>query len=46
MAPDLEVHVVACTMAKWNGGYWWKSREGEKLWFTEELKTFAEMGGL
>jgi len=42
IAPDLEVHTVAAADPYWNHGYWWKSREGRKMWLLETLKTFAD----
>jgi uncharacterized SAM-binding protein YcdF (DUF218 family) len=46
LAPDLEVHTVASVDRKWNSGYWWKSREGRKIWIMEAAKTVADFVGL
>jgi uncharacterized SAM-binding protein YcdF (DUF218 family) len=45
LAPDIEFHAVACRDRKWNQGYWWKTREGRKLWLLESVKTFADFLG-
>jgi uncharacterized SAM-binding protein YcdF (DUF218 family) len=45
-APDLEVHAVSSDDRHWAGGYWWKGREGRKLWLMEEMKTAADLLGL
>ncbi len=42
IAPDLEIHTVASADRYWNHGYWWKSREGRKLWLLESAKTIAD----
>jgi uncharacterized SAM-binding protein YcdF (DUF218 family) len=42
VAPDLEVRVIAAPSAVWNGGRWWASREGRKLWLMEVSKTIAD----
>jgi uncharacterized SAM-binding protein YcdF (DUF218 family) len=42
LAPDLDVHTVACIDSKWNKGYWWKTREGRKVWLLETAKTVAD----
>jgi uncharacterized SAM-binding protein YcdF (DUF218 family) len=42
-APDLEVHTVAAPDPYWNDGYWWKSREGCKLWLYETMKSVADL---
>lgn len=42
LAPDLEIHTVASADRYWNHGYWWKSREGRKMWLLESAKTVAD----
>ena len=42
VAPDLEVRVIAAPSSVWNGGRWWASREGRKLWLMEMSKTLAD----
>jgi uncharacterized SAM-binding protein YcdF (DUF218 family) len=44
-APDLEIHTVAAPDPYWDNGYWWKLREGRKLWFYETVKTVTEYFG-
>lgn len=46
LAPDLEVHMVASDDLRWNRGYWWKTREGRKVWLLEWAKTLADYIGL
>jgi uncharacterized SAM-binding protein YcdF (DUF218 family) len=46
LAPDLEIHTVASFDPKWNNGYWWKTREGRKVWFFESSKTIADYFGI
>ena len=46
LGPDLEVHAVAARDFKWNNGYWWKIREGRKVWLLETVKTLADFIGL
>jgi len=41
-APGIEVHPVAADDPFWNGGLWWKSREGRKRWLLEATKTVAD----
>ena len=41
-APELEMHVVGAPVPHWNDGYWWKEREGQKIWIEEEAKTVAD----
>jgi len=41
-APDLEFHIVGSSYPHWNEGYWWKEREGEKIWLEEAVKTVAD----
>lgn len=41
-APDLEANIVEAPNRYWDHGYWWKSREGRKLWFFEALKMLAD----
>jgi len=41
-APDMKVVVVAADTPYWDHGYWWKDREGQKIWFTEVEKTLAD----
>ena len=42
VAPDLDVRVVASPNPVWNGGRWWTSREGRKVWLMETCKTVAD----
>lgn len=46
LAPDMEIHTVASDDRRWNGGYWWKTREGRKAWLLEAVKTLADFIGL
>ena len=46
LAPDLEMHPVGSWDRFWDNGYWWKNREGRKIWFTEETKTIAGFLGI
>jgi uncharacterized SAM-binding protein YcdF (DUF218 family) len=46
IAPDLDIHSVASRDGKWNRGYWWKIREGRKLWLLEMTKTIADCFGI
>ena len=41
-APELEMHVVGARYPHWNDGYWWREREGQKIWIEEEAKTIAD----
>lgn len=43
---DLEEHTVSAPDPDWQGGHWWKSREGRKLWLTEAQKTVADYLGI
>jgi uncharacterized SAM-binding protein YcdF (DUF218 family) len=45
-APDLEFHIVGTDYPNWNHGYWWKQREGRKIWLQEETKTVADFFGI
>jgi uncharacterized SAM-binding protein YcdF (DUF218 family) len=45
LAPDLEIHTVASRDRKWNQGYWWRTREGRKLWLLETVKSVADSLG-
>jgi uncharacterized SAM-binding protein YcdF (DUF218 family) len=40
--PELEMHVVGARTPHWNDGYWWKEREGEKIWLEEMAKNIAD----
>lgn len=42
IGPDLEVHMISAPARYWNGGQWWKNREGRKIWLEETLKTVAD----
>ena len=42
IGPDLEVRVVASPNPVWNGGRWWVTRGGRKLWLTEATKAVAD----
>jgi uncharacterized SAM-binding protein YcdF (DUF218 family) len=46
LAPDLEFHPVAAPDPHWCGGRWWSSRECEKTWFMEAVKTVTEPFGI
>jgi len=46
LGPDLDVHTVAARDINWNNGYWWKLREGRKIWLLESVKTLADFIGL
>jgi uncharacterized SAM-binding protein YcdF (DUF218 family) len=43
---DLEEHTVVAPDPDWNGGEWWKNREGRKLWFYEMIKTVTDRFGI
>jgi uncharacterized SAM-binding protein YcdF (DUF218 family) len=45
-AAGMEVHVVEAATPGWSGGYWWKQREGQKIWLTEFEKTIADYLGI
>jgi len=45
-APDLEFHPVAAPDPRWCGGRWWTTRECEKTWFLEAVKTVTEPFGI
>jgi len=45
-APDLEIHTVAAPDPNFTPDGWWKSREGQKLFVLEWLKTFATWAGI
>jgi len=45
-APDIEFHVTGTRFAQWNDGYWWREREGRKIWLEEEAKTVADFFGI
>lgn len=45
-ASDLEEHTVSAPDPDWNGGQWWKNREGRKIWFYEMIKTVTERFGI
>lgn len=42
LAPDLEIHTVAARDPHWNGGYWWKIRQGRKTWLLEMTKYLTD----
>jgi uncharacterized SAM-binding protein YcdF (DUF218 family) len=44
-APWLNFQMVAAPSPAWNGGYWWKTREGRKTWLLEASKTIADFLG-
>lgn len=46
LAPEIEFHAVASIDRRWNNGYWWKTREGRKVWLLESVKTIAGFMGL
>jgi uncharacterized SAM-binding protein YcdF (DUF218 family) len=46
VAPDLEPQMVASNDPLWEHGDWWTHREGQKLWFMEEIKTITAVFGL
>jgi hypothetical protein len=37
---------VGTDYPNWNHGYWWKQREGRKIWLQEETKTVADFFGI
>jgi uncharacterized SAM-binding protein YcdF (DUF218 family) len=41
-APELQMRIVGATAPHWNDGYWWKERQGQKIWLEEDEKTFAD----
>jgi uncharacterized SAM-binding protein YcdF (DUF218 family) len=43
---DLEEHTVSAPDPDWDHGYWWRDREGRKLWLYEALKTVGDYLGL
>jgi uncharacterized SAM-binding protein YcdF (DUF218 family) len=45
-ARDLEEHTISAPDPDWNGGRWWKNREGRKLWFNEFVKTITAPFGI
>jgi uncharacterized SAM-binding protein YcdF (DUF218 family) len=44
--PDLEERTVSAPDPAWDHGYWWKNREGRKLWILEMAKTVGDYLGL
>ena len=40
--PRLTFRVVGSNYPHWNRGYWWKNREGQKIWLSEAAKTVAD----
>jgi uncharacterized SAM-binding protein YcdF (DUF218 family) len=46
VAPDLEEHTISAPDPDWDHGYWWKNREGRKLWLYEALKTVGDYLGI
>jgi uncharacterized SAM-binding protein YcdF (DUF218 family) len=42
LGPDMQVFVVAAPDPIWNGGRWWVSRDGRKMWLLESAKTIAD----
>jgi len=46
LAPDLEFHPVAAPDPNWCGGRWWTTRECEKTWFFEAVKTVTSPFGI
>jgi uncharacterized SAM-binding protein YcdF (DUF218 family) len=42
---DLEEHTVLAADPDWDHGYWWRDREGRKLWLYEALKTVGDYLG-
>jgi uncharacterized SAM-binding protein YcdF (DUF218 family) len=43
---DLEEHTISAPDPDWNGGQWWKNREGRKIWFYEMIKTITDRFGI
>ena len=41
-APDLPFHIVGASAPHWGDGYWWRQREGQKIWLEEVAKTVAD----
>ena len=46
VGPDLEEHPVAADEPAWENGYWWRNREGRKLWIYEAMKTVGDALGI
>lgn len=46
MAPDLEFHPVPAADPNWCGGRWWQTRECQKTWFFETVKSTTEPFGI
>jgi uncharacterized SAM-binding protein YcdF (DUF218 family) len=44
--PELQITTVGAPDDSWDGGYWWRNREGRKLWFNESLKTVTGYFGI
>lgn len=45
-APDLDVTLVGSVDKEWDGGFWWHSRDGRKIFYVEWQKTLASYAGL
>ena len=46
LAPEMEMRTVASGDPVWNGGEWWRTREGRKTWLLEMSKTVADTFGM
>ena len=45
-APEIEIHVVSAPDQDFRAGGWWKTRQGEKVFAIEWMKTIAEWLGV
>ncbi len=45
-APDLEIHMIAAPDRDFTASGWWKTRDGQKVFATEWMKTVATWLGL
>lgn len=42
VAPEMEIHTIGAPDRYWDGGFWWKNREGRKTWLFEAMKSVAD----
>jgi hypothetical protein len=42
----MEIHMVGVDDPNWQGGEWWKEREGRKIFLLEGVKTIADFLGI
>jgi uncharacterized SAM-binding protein YcdF (DUF218 family) len=45
-APDLEIHMIAAPDRDFTPDGWWKTRQGQKVFLDEWIKTVATWFGL